>query len=116
MALITRSQDLSLEQVPPVSNAFEIHKLTDGSGMLVGFVDAHLKPQLTAGARPKNIRIGLYSNLSIKAPHVIAVPLAKLVVDRMPIRLDPKEPGSAILLDIDLQGTAHVSSITGRLF
>jgi hypothetical protein len=48
MALITRSPDLSLEQVPPVSNAFEIHKLADGSGMLVGFVEANLKPQLTA--------------------------------------------------------------------
>ncbi len=116
MALITRSPDLSMEQIPPLSNAFEIHKLADGSGMLVGFVEAHLKPQLTASERPQNIRIGLYSNLSIKAPHIIAVPLAKLVVDRMPIRLDPKEPGSAVLLDIDLQGTAHVSSITGRLF
>ncbi len=39
MALITRSPDLSLEQIPPVSNAFEIHKLADGSGMLVGFVE-----------------------------------------------------------------------------
>jgi hypothetical protein len=36
MALITRSPDLSLEQLPPVSSAFEIHKLADGSGMLVG--------------------------------------------------------------------------------
>ncbi len=38
MALITRSPDLSLEQIPPLSNAFEIHTLADGSGMLVGFV------------------------------------------------------------------------------
>jgi len=42
MALITRSPDLSLEQMPPVSNAFEIHKLADGSGMLVGFVETSL--------------------------------------------------------------------------
>jgi len=116
MALITRSPDLSLEQIPPVSNAFEIHKLVDGSGMLVGFVEASLEPQLTASERPKNIRIGLYSNLSIKAPHIVAVPLAKLVVDRMPVRLDPKEPGSAVLLEIDLQSTAHVSWIAGRIF
>lgn len=107
MALITRSPDLSLEQIPPLSNAFEIHKLADGTGMLVGFVEPNLKPLLTASERPKNIRIGLYSNPSIKAPHIIAVPLAKLVVDRMPIRLDPKEPGSAVLLDIDLQVTAN---------
>ncbi len=110
MALITRSPDLSLEQVPPVSNAFEIHKLADGSGMLVGFVEASAKSQLMASERPKNIRIGLYSNLSIKAPHIIAVPLAKLVVDRMPIRLDLKEPGSAVLLDLDLQSTANRTS------
>jgi len=114
LALITRSPDLPLEQMPPVSNAFEIHKLADGSGMLVGFVEANLKPQLTASQRPKNVRLGLYSNPSDKAPHIVAVPLVKLVVDRMPIRLDPKEPGSAVLLDMDLQSTANrTSSQTG---
>jgi len=114
MALITRSPDLPLEQMPPVSNAFEIHKLADGSGMLVGFVEATLKPQLTASQRPKNVRLGLYSNPSDKAPHIVAVPLVKLVVDRMPTRLDPKEPGSAVLLDMDLQSTANrTSSQTG---
>ena len=114
MALITRSPDLPLEQMPPVSNAFEIHKLADGSGMLVGFVEANLKPQLTASQRPKNVRLGLYSNPSLKAPHIVAVPLVKLVVDRMPTRLDPKEPGSAVLLEMDLQSTANrTSSQTG---
>ena len=114
LALITQSPDLPLEQMPPVSNAYEIHKLADGSGMLVGFVEANLKPQLTASQRPKNVRLGLYSNPSGKAPHIVAVPLVKLVVDRMPIRLDPKEPGSAVLLDMDLQSTANrTSSQTG---
>lgn len=114
LALITQSPDLPLEQLPPVSNAYEIHKLADGSGMLVGFVEANLKPQLTASQRAKNVRLGLYSNPSGKAPHIVAVPLVKLVVDRMPIRLDPKEPGSAVLLDMDLQSTANrTSSQTG---
>lgn len=114
LALITQSPDLPLEQLPPVSNAYEIHKLADGSGMLVGFVEANLKPQLTPSQRPKNVRIGLYSNPSGKAPHIVAVPLVKLVVDRMPIRLNPKDPGSAVLLDMDLQGTANrTSSQTG---
>jgi len=114
MALITRSPDLSIEQVPPVPNAFEIHKLADGSGMLVGFVDASLKPQLMASERPKSVRLGLYSNPSDKAPHIVAVPLVKLVVDRMPIRLNPKDPGSAVLFEMDLQGTANrTSSQTG---
>jgi len=114
LALITQSPDLPLEQMPPVSNAFEIHKLADGSGMLVGFVEANLKPQLTASQRPKNVRLGLYSNPSDKAPHIVAVPLVKLVVDRMPTRLDAKEPGSAVLLDMDLQSTANrTSSQTG---
>jgi len=110
MALITQSPDLTIEQVPPVSNAFEIHKLADGSGMLVGFVEASLKPQLTASERPKNVRLGLYSNPSDKASHIVAVPLVKLVVDRMPIRLNPKEPGSAVLLDMDLQSSANRTS------
>jgi hypothetical protein len=84
MALITRSPDLSLEQIPPLSNAFEIHKLADGSGMLVGFVESNLKPLLTSRERPQNVRIGLYSNPSIKAPHIAAVPSAKLFVDGRP--------------------------------
>ena len=114
MALVTQSPDLPLERTPPAANAFEIQKLADGNGMLVGFVEADLKPQLTPGERPKNVRLTLYSNPSDKAPHIVAVPLVKLVVDRMPIRLDPKEPGSAVLLDMDLQGTANrTSSQTG---
>ena len=114
LALITQSPDLPLEQMPPVSNAYEIHKLADGSGMLVGFVEAGVKPQLKPSQRPKNVRIGLYSNPSGKAPHIVAVPLVKLVVDQMPIRLDAKEPGSAVLLDMDLQSTANrTSSQTG---
>jgi hypothetical protein len=114
LALITQSPDLPLELMPPTPNAFEIHKLTDGSGMLVGFVEANLKPQLTPSQRPKNVRLTLYSNPSEKAPFIVAVPLVKLLVDRMPTQLDPKEPGSAVRLDMDLQSTANrTSSQTG---
>jgi len=114
LALVTQSPDLPLEQMPPATNAYEIHKLADGSGMLVGFVEADLKPQLTPSQRPKNVRLGLYSNPSDKAPHIVAVPLVKLVVDRMPLKLDPKKPDSAVLLEMDLQGTANrKSSQTG---
>lgn len=114
MALITRSPDLPIEQVPPAPDAFEIHKLADGSGMLVGFVEPRLKSQLSASERPKNVRLGLYSNPSDKAPHIVAVPLVKLVVDRMPVGLNPKEPGSPVVLDMDLQSTANrTSSQTG---
>jgi len=42
MALITRSPDLSLEQIQPVLNAVEIHKLADGSGIPVEFVETSL--------------------------------------------------------------------------
>jgi hypothetical protein len=107
MALITRSPDLPLELISPTSNAFEIHKLADGTGMLVGFVEARFKPQLTSSQRPENVRFGLYSNRSEKASQIVAVPLATLIVDRMPTRLDPKEPGSAVLLNVELQSSAN---------
>ena len=114
LALITQSPDLPLELLPSSPNAFEIHKLTDGSGMLVGFVQATLKPQLTPSQRPKNARLALYSNPSETAPFIVAVPLVKLLVDRMPTQLDPKEPGSAVRIDMDLQSTANrTSSQTG---
>jgi len=110
MALITRSPDLPFEAVSPTPNSFEIHKRADGSGMLVGFVDAQLKPQLTSSERTKNVRFELYSNPSDKAPHIVAVPLAKLLVERMPTRLNLKEPGSAALLEVELQGNTDSAS------
>ena len=113
LALVTQSPDLPLEQMPPVTNAYEIHKLANGSGMLVGFVAADLKPLLSPTQRPKNIRLGLYSNPSDKAPYIVAVPLVKLVVDQMPLKLDPKKPDSAVLLEMDLQGTANRKSVPG---
>lgn len=113
MALVTQSPDLVLERVQPAANAYEIHKLTDGSGMLVGFIGPDLTAQVTPSNRPKNIRIALYSNPSEKAPHIAAVPLVKLVVDRMPIRLDPKKTDSPVMLEMDLQGTANRKSVPG---
>ena len=110
MALITKSPDLPFELVSPTPNAFEIHKLADGSGMLVGFVEAQVKLQLTSSERTKNVRFALYSNPSDKAPHIVAVLLAKLIVDRMPTRLNPKEPGSPVLLEVDLQSTTDSAS------
>jgi hypothetical protein len=113
MALVTQSPDLPLERVPPAANAYEIHKLADGSGLLVGFIGPDLMAQVTPSNRPKNIRIALYSNPSEKAPHIAAVPLVKLMVDRMPVRLDPKKADSAVMLDMDLQGTANRKSVPG---
>jgi len=113
MALVTQSPDLALERMPPVANAYEIHKLADGSAMLVGFIGQDLMAQLTPSNRPKNIRIVLYSNPSDKAPHITAVPLVKLMVDRMPVRVDPKKTDSAVMLDMDLQGTANRKSVPG---
>ena len=110
MALVTQSPDLALERVSPAANAYEIHKLADGSGLLVGFMGGDLVPQVTPSQRPKNIRIALYSNPSDKAPLIVAVPLVKLMVDRMPVRLDPKQPDSPVMLDMDLQGTANRKS------
>ena len=38
LALVTQSPDLAVARVAPAENAYEIHKLADGSGMLVGFM------------------------------------------------------------------------------
>ncbi|MBI3357436.1 MAG: hypothetical protein HY038_11830 [Nitrospirae bacterium] len=114
MALVTQSPDLALERALPAANAYEIHKLTDGSGLLVGFMGKDLVPQVTPSERPKNIRITLYSNPSDKAPLIVAVPLIKLMVDRMPVRLDPKRPDSPVMLDMDLQSTANRKSPVGQ--
>lgn len=113
MALVTQSPDLLLERNAPASNAYEIHKLADGSGMVVGFIEKALIAQVTPENRPHHIRIGLSSNRSDKTPYITAVPLTKLMVDRMPVRLDPKIPDGPVVLDMDLQGTANRKSVPG---
>ena len=113
MALVTQSPDLLLERVAPAPNAYEIHKLADGSGMVVGFIAKDLISQVTPANRPHHIRIALYSNPTEKTPYIAAVPLIKLMVDRMPVRLSPKQPESPVMLDMDLQGTANRKSVPG---
>lgn len=110
MALVTQSPDLLMDRLAPVANAYEIHKLADGSGLLVGFIAKDLAPQVTPANRPHHVRIALYSAPSDKAPLIAAVPLIKLMVDRMPVKLDPKKADSPVMLDMDLQGTANRKS------
>ncbi len=113
IALVTQSPDLVLDSVAPGLNAYEVHKLADGSGMLVGFVGQDLISPLRSAERPKNIRISLFSNIHDKASHIAAIPMIKLMVDRMPVRVDPKKPDSAVVLDMDLQSTANRRSVPG---
>jgi hypothetical protein len=111
MALVTQSPDIALQRVAPAANAYEIHKLADGSGMVVGFIAKDLVPLVTPGNRPKTVRVTLYSNPSEKAPYIAAMPLVKLMVDRMPVRLDPQKADGPVMLDMDLQGTANRKSV-----
>lgn len=113
LALVTQSPDLAIGRTAPATNAYEIHKLADGSGMLVGFMGTELMAQVAPSQRPKNVRIVLYSNPSDKAPHIVAVPLVKLVADRMPTRLDVKNPDGPVSLDMDLQGSSTRASTQG---
>lgn len=114
MALVTQSPDLQLERVASASHAYEIHKLADGSGLLVGFMDRETAFQIAPTERPKNLRIALYSNSVEKAPIIVAVPLTKVMVDRLPIRLDPKQSDSPVLLNMDLLTTANRKSPVGH--
>ncbi len=113
MALVTQSPDLVLARVAPASNAYEVHKLTDGSGLLIGFIPKDLISHVTPANRPHHVRIALYSSPSDKAPYIAAVPLVKLMVDRMPVRLEPKKADGPVMLDMDLQGTANRKSVPG---
>ena len=113
MALVTQSPDLVLERSAPAPNAFEIHKLSDGSGLVVGFIEKALIAQVTPENRPHHVRVALGSNRSDKTPYIAAVPLIKLMVDRMPIRIEPRNAESPVVLEMDLQGTANRKSVPG---
>lgn len=114
LALVTQSPDLVLERVASATNNYEIHKLSDGSGVLVGFVGKELLSEITPVERPKNVRISLYSNFWDKAPFIVAVPVTKLMVDRMPAYTDRRKPESPVVLEMDLQSTANRKSPVGR--
>ncbi|MCP9455782.1 MAG: hypothetical protein NNA18_06720 [Nitrospira sp.] len=107
LVLVTQSPDLVLEQAPSSAHAYEIHKLADGSGLLVGFLGqeaiAHIKPS----ERHRKVRLSLYSNLVREAPYIVAVPLTKLVVDQMPRLIRANTPEGSAMLEMDLEGTAN---------
>ena len=75
MALVTQSPDLVLERARLSANDYEIHKLADGNGMLVGFVAPTILADLAQAERPKAIDLSLTSVPSDKTPHIVAVPL-----------------------------------------
>ncbi len=107
MALVTQSPDLMLERMSSSPGSYEIHKLADGSGLLVGFVGNEVVPQIRASERPKSVRLFLYSNPFGKATTITAVPLIKLMVDQMPRRIDSRQADGPVLLEMDLQSTAN---------
>lgn len=107
LALVTQSPDLMLERISSSSGAYEIHKLDDGSGLLVGFVKNEVVSQIKPNERPNSIRLSLYSNPSGKATIIAAVPMTKLMVDQMPRRIESNQPDGPMLLEMDLQGTAN---------
>lgn len=110
MALVTQTPDLVLKRVASTANAYEIHKVGGGGGLLVGFMDRETASQIAPTERPKNLRIALYSNSVDIAPIIVAVPLTKVMVDRMPIRLDSKKSDSPVILNMDLLTTANRKS------
>ncbi|NJL16667.1 MAG: hypothetical protein HC938_05165 [Nitrospira sp.] len=110
LALVTQSPDLILDRTASTDNDYEIHKLSDGSGLLVGFMAKELVAEVTPSERPKNIRLALHSNTSEKAPVIVGLPVIKLMVDRMPTKTDPKNRESALVLEMDLQNTANRKS------
>lgn len=107
MALVTQSPDLMLERMSSSTGSYEIHKLADGSGLLVGFVENEVVPKIRASERPKSVRLFLYSSPFGKATTIAAVPLIKLMVDQMPRRIDSRQADGPVLLEMDLQGTAN---------
>lgn len=105
MVLVMQSPDLVLERVSTVPNAYEIHKLADGSGLLVGFVGKDMAAHIAPKERPTALRLSLYSNSTGEAPLIVAVPLVKLMVDQMPRRRDSGKRDGPVVLEMDLQST-----------
>jgi hypothetical protein len=113
MALVTQSPDLVLERARLSAKDYEIHKLTDGHAMLVGFVGSEVLSDLKQPERPKAIGLSLTSVPSDTAPYIVAVPLIKLTTDRMPSPIDPKKSDGGVTLYMDLRGTTNRQPLHG---
>lgn len=107
MALITQSPDLVLEKTASTADSYEIHKLADGSGMLVGFIEQTAAPELMAERRGKSFRCALYSQPWEGAVLIAAIPITKLMVDQWPHRVDLRNPNSPVRLEMDVQSMAN---------
>ncbi len=107
LALITQSPDLVLEKTASTSDSYEIHKLADGSGMLVGFIEQTAAPELMAERRGKAFRCALYSQPWEGAVLIAAIPITKLMVDQWPHRVDLRNPNSPVRLEMDVQSMAN---------
>ena len=107
MALATQSPDLLLEQVPSSASAYEIHKVEDGNGLVVGFLGKAEAEQIKPKDRFTTVRLSLHSNPIEAAPLIVAVPLVKLLADQMPRQVDRKKRDGPVLLEMDLQGTGN---------
>ncbi|MCP9449579.1 MAG: hypothetical protein NNA21_05900 [Nitrospira sp.] len=103
LALITQSPDLVLEKMAPTSDSYEIHKLADGSGMLVGFIEQAAASELIAERRGRSLRCALYSQPWDEAALIAAIPITKLIVDQWPHRADLRNSNSPMRLEMDVQ-------------
>ena len=88
-------------------------RITFQTLLVVGFIEKALIAEVTPENRPHHVRIALSSNRSDKTPYIAAVPLTKLMVDRMPVLLEPKNAQGPVMLEMDLQGTANRKSVPG---
>lgn len=111
MALATQSPDLMLERAPSSAKAYEIHKVADGNGLVVGFLAKDVAQQIKPTERSKTVRIALHSNPSEATPLIVAVPLTKLMADQMPRLVDRNKRDGPVLLEMDLQGTGNRKSL-----
>jgi hypothetical protein len=68
-------------KMPGLNRDFEVHKLGDGTGVVLGYVGPESLIRLREGM-PKDAELTLYSQRWREAPNLVAMPLSELRCDR----------------------------------
>lgn len=83
--------------------SFEIHKLSDGTVYVVGFIGSDTAKQLKLDKRPKDFQFTLYADQWAKSQEIISLPLSQLTVKEDEREIEIEKSVSVYALDVTLR-------------
>lgn len=94
---------ITLRREGDFSNSFEIHKLSDGTAELIGFLAQDTASRLSRDNRSPGLQITLYSSKWEGAPSIVSIPMGLLNQDFDPRTIHLNNESSILAIDITVK-------------